>query len=394
MPNIPKVVLLMETSRACGRGMQLGISKYSRLHGPWTFYRIPLFYRELQKKKETISDLKDWGPDGIIMGDTFYPTKVQRAREIIKLGVPTIAIANEPNIPGVVNVVANNDQIGPMAADHLLGCGLKHFACCGFDDVFWSVERGESFAAAVAEAGFETHFYKQPKSRAKQLWKNEQLVMANWLKFLPKPVGLMVCNDDRGQQAIDACNIAGLNVPDDIAIIAVDNDELVCDLTDPTLSSVNLNFQRAGYESAELLDKLMAGKLKTMNRKIKVHPTHVVTRQSTDILAIDDPLVSAALRFIRRNAKKDIQISDVVEVVATSRRTLQQRFRKLMHRSLHDEIMRVRVKLVAQLLVETNLSVSEIMARLNYASPEHISRSFKKIKGLTPVAYRKEYGSR
>ncbi len=394
MPKIPKVVLLMETSRVCGRGMQLGIAKYSRLHGPWTFYRIPLFYRELHRTKETISDLRDWGPDGIIMGDTFYPTKVQKAREIITLRLPTIAIANEPNIPGVVNVVASNDQIGQMAAEHLLDRGLKHFAYCGFDDIFWSAERGESFAARVAEADFKTRFYKQAKFRGKHLWKNEQILMADWLKSLPKPVGLMACNDDRGQQVIDACKIAGLNTPDDVAIIAVDNDELVCGLTDPTLSSVNLNFQRAGYESAELLDKLMAGEVKTMDHRITVRSTHVVTRQSTDILAIDDPMISAALRFIRRNAKNDIQIPDVVEAVATSRRTLQQQFRKLMHRSLHEEIMRARVELVAQLLVETNLSVSEIMTRLDYASPEHISRSFKRIKGITPLAYRKQYGAR
>jgi LacI family transcriptional regulator len=372
--------------------MQFGIAKYSRLHGPWTFYRIPLFYRELQRKKETISDLRDWGPDGIIMGDTFYPTKVQRAREIIKLGLPTIAIANEPDIPGIVNVVAKNDRIGRMAAEHLLHRGLRHFAYCGFDDIFWSVERGESFAAAIAEAGFKTHFYKQPKSRAKKLWKTEQLVMADWLRSLPKPVGLMACNDDRGQQVIDACKIAALNMPDDVAIIAVDNDQLVCGLTDPTLSSVNLNFERAGYESAELLDKLMTGHVKTTDHEITVHSTHVVTRQSTDIVAIDDPLVSTALRFIRRNAKKDIQISDVVEAVATSRRTLQQRFRSLLHRPLHDEIMRARVELVARLLVETNLSVSEIGGRLDYASPEHISRSFKRIKGITPRAYREQYG--
>lgn len=382
----------METSRACGRGMQLGIAKYSRLHGPWNFYRIPLFYRELKRKQETISDLRDWEPDGIIMGDTFYPTRVQKAREIIKLGLPTIAIANEPNIPGVVNVVAKNDRIGRMAAGHLLDRGLRNFAYCGFDDIFWSLERSESFADAIAKAGFKTHLYKQPRSRSKQLWKTEQLVMADWLKSLPKPVGLMACNDDRGQQVIDACKLAGLNMPDDVAIIAVDNDELVCGLTDPTLSSVNLNFERAGYESAELLDKIMDGQVKTTDHQITVHSTHVVTRQSTDILAIDDPVVSTALRFIRQNAKKDIQISDVAEVVATSRRTLQQRFRSLLHRSLHDEIMRTRVELVAQLLVETNLSVSEIGARLDYASPEHISRSFKRIKGLTPRAYREQYG--
>jgi LacI family transcriptional regulator len=384
----------METSRVCGRGMQLGIAKYSRLHGPWTFYRIPLFYRELRKKKETISDLRDWGPDGIIMGDTFYPTKVQKAREIIKLGLPTIAIANEPNIPGVVNVVASNDRIGRMAAEHLLDRGLRHFAYCGFDDIFWSVERGETFAAAIAEAGFKTHFYKQPKSRAKQLWKTEQLVMADWLKSLPKPVGLMACNDDRGQQVIDACKIAALNMPDDVAIIAVDNDQLVCGLTDPTLSSVNLNFERAGYESAELLGKLMAGEVKTTDHEIIVHSTHVVTRQSTDILAIEDQEVVKALRFIREHAKEPIQVIDVTDVVTVSRRSLERRFRKVLGRSVHDHIRRVRIDQVVRMLLETHLAVSQIALDLGYPGIDHIARDFRREKGMSPVAYRKKYGAR
>ncbi|UCC21874.1 MAG: hypothetical protein JSW23_08675, partial [Planctomycetota bacterium] len=175
----------METARACGRGMLLGIAKYSRLYGPWTIYRIPLFYRELYRKRETISDLRDWQADGIIMGDTFYPTKVQKAKEIIKLGLPTIAIANEPDIPGVVNVIAKNDTIGKMAAEHLLDRGLRHFAYCGFNDIFWSVERGQSFADRRARAGGQTQLYQHAKCRGPHLGQNEQVLMAEWLKSLP-----------------------------------------------------------------------------------------------------------------------------------------------------------------------------------------------------------------
>jgi len=391
MPKIPKVILLIETSRACGRGMLLGISKYSHLYGPWTFYRIPLFYRELHRKKETISDLKDWGSDGIIMGDTFYPTKVQKGREIIKMGLPIIAIANEPEIPGVVNVIANNDKIGQMAAEHLLERGFRHLAYCGFDDIFWSVERSESFASRIAKTGFKTHFYKQAKFRGKHLWKNEQLLMADWLKALPKPVGLMACNDDRGQQVIDACKLAGLKIPDEVAIIAVDNDELVCGLTDPPLSSINLNFERAGYESAELLDKLMAGE-KMENQSIIVQATHIVTRQSTDILAIEDRDVAEAVRFIRKHAKEPVQVGDVLNVVMVSRRSLERRFRRVLGRSVHDEIRRVRIEQVARMLMETNLSISQIALDLGYPGVDHIARNFRREKAMSPLTYRKRYG--
>jgi LacI family transcriptional regulator len=327
------------------------------------------------------------------MSDTFYPTKVQRSKEIIKLGLPTIAIANEPDIPGVVNIIANNDRIGRMAAEHLLERGFRYFAYCGFDDIFWSVERGECFANRIKEAGFETHLYKQPKAKFKHLWKNEELFMSDWLKSLPKPVGLMACNDDRGQQVIDTCKVTRLSVPDEVSIIAVDNDELVCGLTDPPLSSVNLNFERAGYESAELLDKLMAGE-KMSGQSIPIPATHIVTRVSTDILAIDDRDVANALRFIREHAKEPVQVPDVAAVTAMSRRSLERRFRKVVGRSTHYQIRRVRIEQVVQMLLETNLTVSQIALNLGYPGIDHIAREFRREKGISPLAYRKQFGQK
>jgi LacI family transcriptional regulator len=318
-----------------------------------------------------------------------------KPEEITAMRVPTIiASAIKQQMPGIPTIGTDDATIGEMGAEHLLERGFRHFGYCGFDDMSWSQKRKDSFANSIAEANLKTSVYRQPKTRSRRVWENEQNLVADWLKSLPKPVGLMVCNDDRGRQVIETCNAARLSVPDQIAVIGVDNDRLVCELSNPPLSSIALNVERAGYEAAQLLDKMMAGPKKKTTHTITVSPTHTVTRQSTDILAIDDPLVSAALRFIRQNARNDIQVIDVAEAVSTSRRSLQQRFRKLLYRSLHEEIIRVRVELVAQLLVETNLSVSNIGARLNYASPEHISRSFKRIKGLTPLAYRKKYGSK
>jgi LacI family transcriptional regulator len=203
----------------------------------------------------------------------------------------------------------------------------------------------------------------------------------------------MTCTDDRSRDVIEACKIAGLHVPEELAIIGVDNDELLCELSSPPLSSIALNTQRSGYEAAELLDKMMSRrKRKPPARTIVVHPTHIVTRQSTEILAMEDRDVAAAVRFIRRRAKEMIQVSDVTEAVAVSRRTLEQRFRRELHRSVLAEIKRTRVEQVARMLVETNLSVAQIAFALGHAGVENIARYFRSEKGMSPLAYRKRYG--
>ena len=388
MAEIPKVILLIETSREFGRGLLRGISKYSHLHGHWAFYREAPFYEEAGGLKRRLSRLKNWGADGIIMREN------KMTEEIIGMGLPTIVSPHLlGQIKGLPNIVGDDTAIGKMGAEHLLDRGLCHFAFCGFDDMFWSRNRGESFGKRISKAGFKTHFYKQPRSKVQRLWENEPTIMADWLKSLPKPLGLMTCTDDRSQHIIEASKIAGLHVPEEVAIIGVDNDEMICNLTDPPLTSIVQNAERAGYEAAELLDKMMSGK-KASRQTIKVEATHIVTRQSTDILAIEDRDVVEALRFIRQHSKKPIQVSEVVEQVAMSRRSLEYRFRKFLNRSVQEEIRRIRIERVIQMLVETNLPVSRIAMALNYPSIEHISRYFRKEKGMSPQAYRKKFGQK
>ena len=306
MQKIPKVILLIESSRRCGRQLLRGVARYSRSHGPWMFYRRPPSYMDASTSRIAFSRLKEWGANGIITRDS------EKIDEIIAMGLPTIvARATKEPIPGLSNIVSDSATTAKMAAEHLLERGFKHFAYCGFDDMPWSRERGKSFGKRIAEAGFETHYYKCPRSRAKRSWENEQIVMADWLGSLPKPVGLMACADDRSEYVVEACKIAGLRVPDEVSIIGVDNDDIACDLAYLPLSSVSLNFERAGYEAAELLDKLMSGET-TTNQTIIVRPTHIVTRQSTDIMAVEDSEVAEAVRFIREHASRGVTVQDVV----------------------------------------------------------------------------------
>lgn len=385
MPEIPKVILLIDTARAYGRGLLRGIAKYSDLHGPWIFYWKAPFYRESASKEVGLSRLRNLDADGIIMREQ------KKTKEILAMGLPTVVSPYREEFPGLPNIIPDDVAIGKMAAEHLLDRGFRYFAYCGFEDMFALRNRGEIFRKRIAETGFETHVYKEPKSRGKRLWGNEQTIMADWLKSLPKPVGLMACNDDRAQQVMEACKIAGLHAPEEVAIIGVDNDDLVCNLSHPPLSSVALNFERSGYEAAELLHKLMAGK-KVANKKIVVHPTHVVTRQSTDILAIEDREVAEAVRFIRQHSKEPIQVRDVVETVAVSRRVLYQRFHKVLGRSPNEEIRRARVEQIVRMLIETNLPISKIALTLGYSNVAHIARYFRQEKGMNLQSYRKLYG--
>jgi len=205
---------------------------------------------------------------------------------------------------------------------------------------------------------------------------------------VPKPVGLLACNDDRGQHILEVCKRIGLKVPEDVTVIGVDNDPMICEIGDPPMSSIALNVESAGYKAAKLLDQLINNK-KIKRRQILVSPTHIVQRQSSDILAVDDAEVASAIRFIRENAKEKILVNDIVNTTHISRRTLEQRFKKTIHRSIYDEIRHVRVELIAKLLIETDLPISHITSFFNFTDVEHISRYFKKEKEIGLREFRK-----
>jgi LacI family transcriptional regulator len=226
---------------------------------------------------------------------------------------------------------------------------------------------------------------------SRQSWPREQQVLVDWLRSLPKPVGLMTCNDDRSQYVLEACKIAGLHVPEHVAILGMGNDDLVCDLATPRLSSISVSTEKAGYEAAALLDKLMAG-LEATDRLVVGLPSHVVTRQSTDVFAVADRYVRDALRFIHARAgHESVQVDDVVRAVALSRRSLYDRFAKTLGRSVHEEIKRVRVDRLARLLATSNLPVSQLAAKLGSEDMKNLARYFKQETGITPLQYRKRH---
>jgi LacI family transcriptional regulator len=340
---------------------------------------------------EKVQPLLETGEaDGIILRD------VAGAEEIMAYGLPTIVVGHrKTEIPGLVNVVTDSETIGRLGAEHLLGCGFKHFAFCGhgktpLENTTWADIRRESFCERISEAGFVPPSHYALSALARN-WSREWRSLARWLGALPKPLGLMACNDDCAQRVMEVCKLARLKVPDTIGIIGADNDEVVCGLTDPPMSSIAINFERAGYEAAAALDGLMRG-APVIPDRITAMASHVVARRSTDFVAAEDPHLAKALRFIRDRARDGVSVDEVASSAGLSRRALEKRFRKQLGRSILEEIRRVRTDRIARLLVETDLSVAKIADLLGFPDTQHVARYFRADKHLSPVAYRKTHG--
>lgn len=395
-----KVLLLIDTSRASGRKLLYGISRYSRLRGPWVFNRKSVYFLDYQTRfrkfqrleEETLSMLQEWGADGVVATNINNKNQFDR---IIGMGIPAVIIGGyEPNNPNLIwhRVRSDSDAIGTLAAEHLLDCGFRNFAYCGYNKLTWSEERGAGFAKRIEKAGFEISYYQPSLRKTRDVGSLYDLnTIAAWLKSLPRPLGLFTCNDDRAQNVLEACKIQNLEVPEEIAVIGVDDDRLVCEVSEPELSSIQLNNERAGYEAAELLSRLMKGKT-LAHQEIVVEPTGIVIRKSTDQLAIEDPDVADAVRFIREHAREVIQVSDVVEQVPMSRRSLERSFRRILNRSVFEEIKRVHVDQFSRMLLETNMTISQIATCLGHPNSQNISRYFREEKGISPIAYRKKHG--
>ncbi len=385
MLRVPKVILLIESSRASGRALLRGVADFSRHYGPWSFSWEPAGLEKVQPLLETGE------ADGVILRD------VAGAEEIMAYGLPTVVVGHrKTEFPGRVNVVTDSETIGRMGAEHLLSCGFKHFAFCGYErtaleNTTWSEIRREFFCKRIRRAGFENPPQYALSGPGKD-WSKEWHSLAHWLKALPKPLGLMACNDDCGQRVMEVCKLTGLMVPDLVGLIGADNDEVVCGLTDPPMSSIAINFERAGYEAASALNGLMR-RSQLVPRRITAAASHVVARRSTDFVAAEEPHLRKALRLIRDRARSGVTVDEVAESSGLSRRTLEKQFRKLLGRSVLDEIRRVRTDQIAQLLVETDLPVAHIADRLGFADTQHIARYFRAGKQTSPLAYRKTHGA-
>jgi LacI family transcriptional regulator len=384
MSGMRKVALLIETSRESGRGMLRGIIRYARLHGPWSFYLTP------GDLEQALPEMEHWGGTGIIA--RVETPKVAKA--ILATGLPVVALglSEKQLAPGspwlkVSELYSDSYHAAQLAANHLLERGFRNYAFVGIADKIWSKRRRDSFVKHIDQAGFKTYIYEPPKKKQDREWAREQVFIADWLKKLPKPVGLMACNDDRGREVLEACRAADIGVPEEVAVIGVDNDSILCELANPPLSSVVMNTEHGGFEAAALLDRMMSGQVTTPER-ILVEPLQVVTRRSTDAVALEDLDVAHALRFIHENAGRTIRVKDIVQALGISRRTMEIRFRRVIGKSMNEKIQQAHLERAKRLLLETDLPLPKIAEASGYNSTSYLAVVFHEAFGMTLSKFR------
>jgi LacI family transcriptional regulator len=380
----PHVACIVETSMVFGREILWGVSQYLQENGPWTVY---IEQRSLMDRAPPW--LKTWDGAGII--SRLAPGETRRLRAT---GIPTVDLNDQGPGPCRPHIQSDHRAEGALAAEHLLERGFTSFAFFGYPQFVWSRGCRDGFAAALQAAGHACHDYLQGQRVSWGLqqssWEVEVEGVARWITSLPKPLGLMACNDFRGIQALDGCRRAGIAVPEEVAVIGVDNEELVCKLAYPPLSSVVPNARSIGYEAAALLDRLMSGQPEPTTQ-LFIPPLEVATRLSTEVNAIADSDVALAMRFIREHACEGIRVDDVLSQVPVSRSVLQRRFRRVLGRSIHGVIAGVRLQRAKQLLDGTDLPLSVIAERTGFSHVEYLCAAFRQAFGLPPGTYRREH---
>lgn len=378
MSALRHVLLLIETSKVYGRGLLDGIGRYAMAHGQWS-----LHVDERGLDEEPARLLRNWKGDGII----FRSTNRAMVHAIRRKGVPAVDTNAAVIGHGFPLVYADENRIAQLAVTHFLERHFEQFAFCALDEPRWVQWRREAYLRELARLGLSAQLFSPDKLG--RLNGDQQLRhLAAWVAELPKPIGVLAANDVCGTRLIAACREAGVRIPEQVAVLGVDNDEVLCRLTSPPLSSIDPDSPTIGYRAAAILDDLMRG-VALASEPIWVPAHGVVIRQSTDTLAIADQDLARAMGFIRERACTGIGVEDVVENAGISRATLERKFSACLQITPRQAILKAQMERVKWLLAETNHSLEQIARRTGYKSQSHLSVAFKREFGCTPGEYRK-----
>ena len=384
-----RVAVLLPTAIKTCREMLRGVLRYTSLHGPWDVQII-----EGREGEQKLSRFSEWGCTGVI--GNFYDSRF--AHYLSRMDVPVVSIdpegdAGPPPSRIAGFVVCDNAPIGRAAARYFVERGFDNFAFVGeVNGYWWSVERQQAYTETLKAHGHDCETYVVPSGSVQHDAGRERRHLAAWLAGLKKPVALFVAFDMRARQVLDECRKAGIAVPQDVAVLSCDNDELICETAVPQLSSIQMADEQAGFDAARLLDMAMRGQLRRRKTPLRVSYgfADIVTRASSEYLQLKDPLVERALSCIRLNGGVSFTVNDLAKQLSVSRRLLELHFRHALGRTIHDEIVRVRIDRAKNLLRTTASPIEELASMCGFASASHLCSVFKRRTGVTPFAFRRK----
>ncbi len=381
-----RLILLTDFTEAFAHYLLKGILAYSQGRAPWVVCRMPPSYKHTHGIKGVLEWARKWEADAII-GQFDTHDEVGLFKEN---GILALAQDYKKRWDCIPNITGAYHQTGEMAAEYFLRKGFRHFAFYGYRDVVWSQERCEGFLSGITRHGYGGNFHEYQHQQLDDLWFYEADPLCDWLRSLPHPIALLACDDNQASRITEACKLCGLRIPEDIAVLGVDNDEVTCTLSDPNVSSVDMNIERGGYEAAELLESLL-NMPDLPYRDVVIQPTGIVSRQSTNTYSTADPYILKTLQYIHQHVDKQLCVDDIVELVPLSRRLLEIRFKKETHKSIYQYIFHLRIERFTQLLLRSDEPIADIAHQTGFPDISNLARQFRSIKGCTPLEYRKKH---
>jgi len=378
-----QVAVILDPSNMYQRRIIRGIAEYVQQHAHWRLFIEPA-------TADMVPDPRTWRGDGVIA----YFGERRTEEFVAKSRVPAVSIERGLRAtPRQVPVVAtDNEAIGRLAAAHFLANGLSHLAYCGatVPSAYWCEPRAAAFAAAAHEAGATFSRFGQ-RQRIARDWPAALAALAEWIAALPPQTGVLAVNDARARHVVEACGLAGRRVPDDVAMLGVDNDELLCELATPPVSSIEHDTRGIGRRAAEMLAALMDGK--PVQGTVLVPPAGVTRRQSSEMLAVADAGVAAAIAFLRGNVARPLHVADVARASGLSLSTLKARFKTVVGRPVHAELQRLRIDQARRLLATTELPIKQVAALVGFHDISHFTTAFRRLTGMPPGRYRTQAAS-
>ena len=377
--------LLVDASRAYGRGIYRGVANFVETQGDWLI---------LAHERPELDALPGWLKKARVDALIAYIPNRKLHQKISDLGVPVVDVHGRCRSPSIPVIESDDQMIVQMAFEFFLQSGFQNLAYCGYPSVFFSDQRQEAFRLqAHRHKGVHIYAPCAHKRVGEDLYRFEKSVTAQdadlsqWLRDLPKPVAILACNDIRGQQVINACREAGIGMPEEVTILGVDNDQIICRLCRPTLSSIEPDVEKIGFLAAQWIADQLAGK--RVPARCLVPPRQDVQRESTDTVVAAHPAVLFAARLIRDQSCREASVEQICARTGRSRSTLDQLFLEHLGRSMAGEISRIRLQRSQNLLRNSNSSLAEIAQYCGFSSATYFCRFFKRSMGQTPNAYRK-----
>ena len=362
-----------------------GIFNYSQGTEQWVVCKMPPAYKQRLGLKRVVAWAKEWRADVVIA--QFEPD--DDVTLFRKNGIVALAQDYISKFDSIPNITGDYERTGRMAGKYFVSKGFTNFGYFGYNGVCWSDERCEAFRNWIEKSVGLDNFYVYDRQNIDNMWYYDQSELTAWLKSLPKPIAIMACDDNQGNILLQACELCGINVPFDVAILGVDNDEILCNMSNPSMSTINVDIERGGEATAAMAERMVKDP-SYMGEDIVLQPLSVVERLSSSLFATNDKEVLMALRYIHANVDSKISVSDILNCVPISRRLLETRFKNMTGMTIYNYISLKRINRFAQLLLSTNDSVTDIAARLDECDTKSISRRFKELKGCTPSEYRRK----